>query len=207
MLLKNPFLKATPLYKEYAILEFLSKDSNITQRAIAKQLDSSLSMVNQYLEEYEKNELLIKEYKSTKYIEYKLTRKGHLRLKELNIKYLESIRKIYLSAKGDVLRFLYQLVKNGYRNILLYGAGEVAELTLQVLSEEKTLPIYVKAIVDDDESKQNTKILGISVISSLHIKEYDVDGIFISSYGHSKTIKKKLLNMNYSMDTIFDYFE
>jgi hypothetical protein len=54
MAFDNPFLKATPLYKEYAILELLSKDSNVSQRTISKSLDSSLSMVNHYLDEYEK---------------------------------------------------------------------------------------------------------------------------------------------------------
>lgn len=207
MPLNNPFLKATPLYKEYAILDLLSENSNLTQRVMAKELDSSLSMINQYLEEYEARDLIQRDYISQKKIDYTITQKGILRLKELNIRYLESIRRIYLGTKGDIVKFLKQIVYKGYKSILMYGAGEVAELILQVLLEEKDLPLVIRGVIDDDVSKQGTKIMGIPIFSKDEVNLSSIDGVFISSYGHSKTIKKKLLELSYDKNLIFDYFE
>ena len=206
MPIKNPFLKATPLYKEYAILELLSKDSNVTQRAISKELDSSLSMVNQYLEQYENEGFLRREQINGKNMSYKLTRDGIVRLKYLNIRFLESIRELYLIAKENIIVFLHQIRCMGYEKILLYGAGEVALLTLQVLLEDNNHPLNVVALIDDDISKQGSEIMGIKVISKNMIEQYDVDGILISSYNHNLKIRKKLRDLNYPNNKIFDFF-
>jgi DNA-binding Lrp family transcriptional regulator len=206
MPLNNPFLKATPLYKEYAILELLSKDSNVTQRAIAKELDSSLSMINQYLEEYENNNLIKREYMTPKQVAYKITKSGVLRLRELNIIYLETVRSIYLDAKEDVILLLKQIIKPEMKKVIMYGAGEVAELTLMVIYEEQNLPFEVVAIIDDDEEKQNSYILNVPIISKDSLYDYDFDVILISSYTHKEEIKKRLLSTEILEENIIQYF-
>ncbi|MBI9008538.1 MAG: winged helix-turn-helix transcriptional regulator [Tenericutes bacterium] len=206
MPLNNPFLKATPLYKEYAILELLSKDSNITQRAIAKQLDSSLSMINQYLEEYEIKKLLKREYITSKQVAYKITKIGITRLRELNIIYLETIRSIYLDAKKDVMHLLKQIIKPEMKNIIMYGAGEVAELTLMAILEEQELPFNIVAIIDDDADKQNNSILTVPIISRESLSDFEYDAILISSYSHKEEINKKLVNTKILEKNIIEYF-
>lgn len=206
MSINNPFLKATPLYKEYAILELLSKNSNITQRAIAKELDSSLSMINQYLEEYEKKELIQREHLNGKNTKYILTEFGEIRLNFLNIQFLESIRETYLLAKDKIIKFLNEIHDMGYKKIVMYGAGEVAEITLQVFVEEAPLPLEVVSVIDDSPNKQGTSILGIDIISKEVLKEIDFDCILISSYTHRDVIKDKLLGLGINENIIFDYF-
>lgn len=205
MTVNNNFLKATPLYKEYAILELLSKDSNISQRAIAKQLDSSLSMINQYLEDYENRGLLLREYKTHKSVLYKITKKGISRLRELNIKYLEGVRLLYEQAKTLVSDFAKSLTTKGFNKILLYGAGEVAALTLQILLEDEC-NLQVLAVIDDDKEKQGGDLLGKAIIPRDNIFDYESDGILISSYTHRESIKKKLIDVNYNQNRILEFF-
>ena len=54
LLNNNTFFKPTPLYKEFMILDLIEKNKDITQREIAKHLGIAVSLVNAYLDEYEK---------------------------------------------------------------------------------------------------------------------------------------------------------
>jgi len=63
-------------------------------------------------------------------------------------------KKIYQSAKANIVSFLKQIVKRGFKKILLYGAGEVAEILLQVIKTDALLPIKVVGVIDDDIQKK-----------------------------------------------------
>ncbi|XFA99091.1 winged helix-turn-helix transcriptional regulator [Candidatus Izemoplasma sp. B36] len=206
MSLNNPFLKETPLYKEYAILELLSKDSNLTQRVIAEKLNSSLSMINQYLDNYEERKLILKVYLNGKKIEYSLTKKGFIRLKELNFQYLESVRNVYLKAKEHIVDFLDQIKSKGITKIIMYGAGEVAELTLQVINESDDNELEILSIIDDDISKQSNVFMNIKIVSFQEAMAMQFDAILITSFTHGKTIRKKLNEYGYDNYNIYDYF-
>ena len=57
----NSFFKPTLLYKEFMILDLIEKDAHITQREISKTIGVAVSMVNQYLDSFEKKDLSKKE--------------------------------------------------------------------------------------------------------------------------------------------------
>src|SRR5690554_2948999 len=140
------YFKPTPLYKEYMILDLVEKTPNITQRELSKNIGASVSMINSYLDIYEKSGLIIRRYISDKKIEYIITKKGIERKKVLNIGYLKASHKIYSDAKENIKKFIYQVKEKGFNNILLYGAGEVAQLLLLVLSDEDFAPIKILEI-------------------------------------------------------------
>ena len=62
----NTFFKPTPLYKEFMILDLIEKNKDITQREISETVGVAVSMVNNYLDEYEK-----KKYKLLKTPEFR----------------------------------------------------------------------------------------------------------------------------------------
>ena len=116
------FFKPTLLYKEYMILNMIEKDPNITQRQISTAIQSAVSMVNSYIDMYEKQGLLTKEHISTKTVRYHITKKGIERRKFLNIGYLDNAQALYDSAKENIEQFLYNLSKKGYKDIFtLWG--------------------------------------------------------------------------------------
>src|SRR5690554_3616707 len=86
----NSFFKPTLLYKEFMILDLIEKDANITQREISKTIGVAVSMVNQYLDSFEKKGLIKKKKHSTKTVEYFVTKRGIERKKVLNISYLNA---------------------------------------------------------------------------------------------------------------------
>jgi len=203
----NSFFKPTPLYKEFMILDLIEKNKDITQRHISDELGIAVSMVNKYLDEYEEKKLIKRKKYSTKTVEYFVTKKGIERKRYLNIGYLHSTQKLYDSAKENIVSFLDQMIDKGFKNILLYGAGEVAEILLQTIKTDNSIPINVLAVIDDDKDKQGQYLLTAKVISLDEINQIEHDGILISSYTNNEIILNKLLKNTYSGNKIIQFFD
>src|SRR5690554_6586499 len=135
----NQFFKSTPLYKEYLLLEAVEKNSDITQRELSRILSVAVSMINEYLDKEEKLGYLNKVYKSSKDVKYVITEKGSERVKLLNIQYLKSALAIHNRARRDITIFLNKIIKDGFKDIILYGAGDVSEIILQTLEFDQYL--------------------------------------------------------------------
>jgi len=200
------FFKPTLLYKEYMILNMIEKDPNITQRQISTAIQSAVSMVNSYLDIYEKQGLLTKEHITTKTVMYHITKKGVERRKFLNIGYLNNAQKIYDSAKENIEQFLVNMTNKGLKDILLYGAGEVAEILLHAINSSKSI-IYVVAVIDDNIDKKDSYLVGKRIISIEDINRYSHDAIFISSFTNHETIYNKLINNRFPKDKIIQFFD
>ena len=201
------FFKPTALYKEFMILDLIEKDAHITQRMMAESIGVAVSLVNSYLDAYEKKGLIKRKKYSTKTVEYLITKKGLERIKLLNIWYLKSSYNVYAQAKNNIILFLNQIIDKGFKKILLYGAGEVAEIMLQVLSDDNKIPLEVLAVVDDDKTKYRDIIVNKLIIGSDKIKQYNHDGILVSSFKHHEAINNKLTSINYNKNNIINFFD
>jgi len=201
------FFKPTQLYHEYMILDLIEKNKHITQREMALSIGLSVSMVNQHLDIYEKDKLIKRKRYSTKTVEYFVTKKGMERRKLLNIWYLKSSHEVYLSAKDNIIKFLNQVIDKGFKRILLYGSGEVAEIMLQVMNDDNNIPLEVLAVIDDDVSKQNDIIVNKPIIGSDQIKSYNHDCILVSSFRHHEAINNKLYLIKYNKKNIINFFD
>lgn len=206
-MIKNSFFKPTILYKEFMILDLIEKNSKITQRELSRIIGVAVSMINTYIESFVKKKLIYKVKYSTKTVEYFVTKKGIERGKLLNIWYLKSAQFVYQSATNNILKFLNELVKKGYENILLYPAGEVTEIILKVIYESSNCKINVAAIIDDDKHKYNNFLLNKKIISKEDIFKYKHDSILISSYKHNYVLLKNLLSLNYDKNKISQFFD
>lgn len=188
------------------ILDMIEKNQNITQREMSKAIGISVSVVNEYLDQYEKNKLIIRKKHSTKTVEYFVTKKGVERKKVLNIGYLKSSQKVYNSAKENIETFLQQIETKGFKNILLYGAGEVCEILLNAIKSSKVANIKAHAVIDDSLDKIGHTIGSTSIVSIKSIHEIDHDGVLISSYTNKEQIYNKLINIGYSKERILQFF-
>lgn len=202
----DSLFKPTPMYKELRMLNLLTNNPQITQRAIAKEVGISLAMVNSYLEEYEKRGLLNIVHDSTRLGQYSLTKKGHERRKLLNMEFLEASLDVYNQAKYECINFINKIKDNGYNNVLFYGAGEVCELLLYVINNVPEMELNVLGIVDDDVNKIGKTITNINIISKDDINKYKYDGILVSSYTNNDIIKKKLIDLNIEDNKIIEFF-
>jgi DNA-binding MarR family transcriptional regulator len=203
----NQFFKPTVLYKEYMILDMIEKNPNITQREMSKTIGIAVSMVNDHVDQYEKDKLIKRKKHSTKTVEYFITKKGAERRKLLNIWYLKSSHSIYLSAKDNISNFLNQIIEKGFKKILLYGAGEVAEIMLQVMNDDNRLPLEVLAVIDDNTTRKGEIIVNLPIIQKEDICLFIHDGILVSSYKHHEVINSNLKSINYPEEKIINFFD
>jgi FlaA1/EpsC-like NDP-sugar epimerase len=200
------FFKATQVHKEFMILDLIEKDSHITQREMAKALNVAVSMINIYISQFEKAKLINVKKQSIKTVEYMITKKGTERRKLLNIWYLQSSLDIYVSAKDNIVIFLNQMIDRGFQKILLYGAGEVAEIMLRVLNDDN-VPLEVTAVIDDNMNRIGEKLVNVPIIGIKDIRSATHDGIMISSYTHSEKIYNHLISLNYPKNQIIQFFD
>ena len=204
---KNSFFMPTIKFKEYMILDLIDKNPRVTQRFLSERIGSSVSMINTYIDEYEKKEYLVRYYISNKQVEYIITKKGKERKKLLNMSYLKSSHSIYVSAKENILSYLNLIIEKGFRNIFLYGAGEIAEIILNVVTEDKAIPINILGIIDDDSNKITKKLVNYEIFSTNQLFETIHDGVLVSSFAHKKEIYNNLVSLKYCKERILLFFE
>ena len=202
----NALFKPSPQYKELMILSMIASNDEVSQRMIASKLNISLAMVNSYLIDAEMKKY-IKTDNKNKRVKYLITKKGEERVKVLNISLLKSSLDVYNSAKVECEKFLTVIEAKGFKNILFYGAGEVAEIMLYVINNGNS-NINVKAVIDDDVNKQGTKFVNLPIISLTKVKDYEnIDGILVSSYTNVEAINKNLSDFGYDKTKILNFFE
>jgi len=101
---------------------------------------------------------------------------------------------------------LEDLTIKGFKKILLYGAGEVAEIILKTLEEHNIESVEIPAVIDDDENKQNKKLINTPVLDILSIPTINHDGILISSYKANREIVCRLKSIDYDESKILKFF-
>jgi FlaA1/EpsC-like NDP-sugar epimerase len=189
------------------ILDMIEKNPNITQREMSKAIGIAVSMINDHISEYENKGLVKRKKHSTKTVEYFVTKKGTERRKVLNIGYLNASQHLYNSAKENIESFLVQIENKKFQNILLYGAGEVAQILLHSIETRVNSKINVLAIIDDDPNKQGNALNNKMIINRNQIIDYVHDGILISSYINNNKMLKNLQEQNYSLTKVFNFFD
>lgn len=202
----SKFFKPTLLYKEFMILDMIEKNPDITQRNMSDDLGISVSMVNDHLTLFEQSGYIKRIKHSSKMVDYQITTKGVERKKILNIGYLSSAQSLYNSAKENIEKFLRQIEEKGFKNILLYGAGEVCEILLSTLLSNTSIKIKCLAVIDDDLNKIGKEILGVSIIGRTQIKDYIHDAILVSSFINKNIFQNKLVEINYPINQILNFF-
>lgn len=200
------FFSPTSDFKELLLLQHIEKNPKTSQHEIAREIGSAASTVNVYVNKLEEQGYLIRDYQSLKIVYYNITPEGIKRKNYLSITYFHELLDLYRLAEKNIENFLEKLEGKGYKNILFYGAGEVAETILGIIKGRKSKPLRVLALVDDDKERQGKKLLGYEIISREEINQYDHDGIVITSYTFEDDITNRLTEIGYPDDRIERFF-
>lgn len=200
------FFSPTSDFKELLLLQHIEKNPKTSQHEIAREIGSAASTVNVYVNKLEEQGYLIRDYQSLKIVYYNITPEGIKRKNFLAITYFHELLDLYRLAEKNIENFLEKLEGKGYKNILFYGAGEVAETILSIVKGRTDKPLKVVALIDDNKDRENKELLGYKIISREEIKEYEHDGIVITSYTFENDIKNKLEKINYPKDRVELFF-
>lgn len=200
------FFSPTSDLKELLLLQHIENNPDTTQSEIAKVIGGAASMVNVYIDRLEEDGYMVRDYKSAKIVDYNITPEGIKRKNYLLIVYMQELLKLYKLAKENVENFLSKVEDRGFKDILLYGAGEVSETIIGVITEREKTNLKVIAIIDDDIEKQGENWFGYKVMDRSKISKCNHDAIVITSYTFEEDILNRLKEIDYDISRVIRFF-
>jgi DNA-binding MarR family transcriptional regulator len=179
------FLQPTASYRELILLEEIGRNPKVTQNELALKAGVVPAMVNNYIKNFVKDELLLVEGNKTRNVRYGLTPEGERRKFNLLLSYIKETVTLYKNAKEALKTRLKEFKDESIHRIVLFGALDTAELAYNAAEE---IGIDVLGVVDSDETKQGREFLGKVIQSPTMIREIAPDAVVISSFGFQNQI-------------------
>ncbi len=176
------FLLPSPLLKELMILTIIQKHPNLSQRMLSREVSLVPSMINKYINDLKTNGYIEVIGDNNKHMQYLLTENGLKRLKILTLSFISEISVLYSQTQEVFYDVSKTLNVENINKVLLYGAGEVGEIFLNVLN------IEIVGFVDDDLKKQGKYFNGHKVYSPLEARTMNYDAIIVASFKNSDSI-------------------
>ena len=171
------------------ILESVEREHPPSQRDLARELNISLGLVNSFIRRLAKKGYFKITHIPKNRIRYILTSKGATEKSKLTYAYIQHSYKFYRQARHKIRSLSVELERNGVRRVLLYGASDLAEITIMSMRETG---IKAVAVVDDNKIGKRILNLKISPVSKLNLIEYDM--IFITADQYQGAILQSLLD-------------
>lgn len=126
------------------ILDAIEHKEDVSQRHLARQLGVALGLANSYLKRcIRKGYVKVTQAPANRYLYY-LTPQGFAEKSRLTARYLSYSLAFYHKAGESCLRVFDQCEQNGWRNLLLCGISDLAEIaTLRAMERDiNILGIY-----------------------------------------------------------------
>ena len=119
------------------ILDAVQRQSDVSQRHLARQLGVALGLANSYLKRcVRKGYIKISEAPANRYLYY-LTPTGFAEKSRLTAKYLAYSFSFYRQASESCTRIVTVCSQNGWRRLLLCGISDLAEIaTLRAMEQD-----------------------------------------------------------------------
>ena len=187
------FFKHSPLFKRLLILSAVEKNPHISQNNLANEVGLTSSMVNNYIRDLSKKELIRIKGNTNRTMNYNLTPKGFEEKMSLLVAYSLETTGLYQDAKQEFAQRLKEIYEEGVHNAVLFGAGETAEI---LYNASKSLDLEIIGIVDNDPNKQG-KLFGNLIIQPPDfIERISPDGVIIASVGRQDEIYKQINSLS-----------
>ena len=152
------------------ILEEVSKNHQLSQRALSERLGVALGLTNLYLKRLiKKGYIKVKGIPGKRYLYY-LTPTGFAEKSTLSIQYMQFSWNFFQGIRSQWREQFQRLGSEGVQRIVLCGTGELAELAYLTLRESD---LQVVAVVDRDRAGSNFCGHVVEPFSALKTLQYD----------------------------------
>jgi DNA-binding MarR family transcriptional regulator len=145
-----------------SVLTSIEHDSAITQRKLARELGIALGLTNAYLRRCVRKGLVKTRQIPINRYAYYLTPQGLAEKSRLTAEYLAVSLDFFRRARIDCAALFLQCESRGWRNVALYGAGDLAEIA--ILSAGETA---VKVICIIDPAPPGRRCGGLAIVPDL----------------------------------------
>ncbi len=195
------FFNPSPDFREMNILRAITENPKISQDRLAKYVGVVPSMINRYISDFEEKGYIKKEGENKRTMRYILLQKGKFRLQFLIISYLREVANLYSQSRETFGKLLDRLLSEGSEKPLLYGAGIIGSIVVDVLRTEGIEPI---GFVDDSPAKQDGVFHDLKVYSIDKAKNLNYDAVIIASFKHAQEMVRKAIENGMKNIMIFE---
>jgi DNA-binding MarR family transcriptional regulator len=158
------------------LLDELTKEPLITQRALAAHLGIALGLVNAYVKRlYKKGYIKVKNLPKNR-IKYIITPKGFTEKARLTYSYMHRSVDYFKEVRSKIENTYTTMMSSGVKNILLWGDGEIAELCY---ISTRGLPLKIVGVVSDKRVENG--FFGHHIYSIDDLNNINYDAILISA--------------------------
>lgn len=182
------------------ILEELEGNQAPSQRYLSDQLNISLGLVNSFLKRLAQKGYFKATTIPRNRVKYILTPKGAMEKSRLTYAYVQHSFQFYRDARKKLSTTFNRLDKNGVKNIVFYGAGDLAEIAYLSLQET---PIILAGIVDEEHHDKPFFQLKIQPTDKL--KSIKCDKLLITKIGPGASLKDKIMGFGIKNDDILTF--
>jgi DNA-binding MarR family transcriptional regulator len=144
------------------LLTSIERDSAVTQRKLAGDLGIALGLANAYLRRCVRKGLIkVSQVPLNRYAYY-LTPQGFAEKSRLTAEYLAYSFDFFRRARQDCSEVLRQCAARGWRRVVLYGGGELAEIAVLSAGDSG-----VEIVCVIDEVLSGRRCAGLAVVADL----------------------------------------
>ncbi|MBI3378800.1 MAG: winged helix-turn-helix transcriptional regulator [Nitrospirae bacterium] len=165
------------------LLDELTKESVITQRALADRLGIALGLVNAYVKRlYNKGHIKVKNLPRNR-VKYIITPKGFAEKAKLTYSYMNRSIDYFRDVRQKIEQTYAVMMASDVKNILLWGDGEVAELCY---ISTRGLPLKIVGVVATRnrvvaDSGMEKGFFGHDIYSIENVNGIEYDAILVAS--------------------------
>jgi len=169
------------------ILNRIEANGRITQPEIAGHLGISLGLTNAFIKRIARKGYIKLTTIPRDRAKYLLTPQGIAEKSRLTLKYLQYSINFYKQAKETISRSYAQLEKEGVKNIVFYGIGEIAEIAYILLQQKQ---MKLAGVIDEDHAGSVFMKQKVGLADELGRMSFDK--IIITSFEDARDIIMKL---------------
>ncbi|MEA2084094.1 MAG: winged helix-turn-helix transcriptional regulator [Thermodesulfobacteriota bacterium] len=171
------------------ILKEIEADNQVSQRELSKRLSISLGLVNQFMKRLLKKGYFKITTLPPSRARYLLTPKGFTEKSRLTLEYMKYSLRFYSNMKVLIRSQLEHIVSKGISSVILYGTGEVAELTYLFLQET---PLELIGVISDKPDQAS--FYGLPILPINKIEKLGKGAILITDLDQPEQTKTRLEN-------------
>jgi DNA-binding MarR family transcriptional regulator len=178
------------------ILDEINRESDITQRTLASRLNIALGLVNAYIKRLAKKGHIKITKGPMNRVKYAITPDGFTHRLRLTYEYMNTSIYYFKEVREQIDSAYRKIIASGAKSILIWGDGEIAELSYISL---RGLPLDLIGVIDSQAQEKD--FFGHRIYSEEAVKKLKYDAILIASF--NKKDMKKMKEMGIDRDKIY----
>ncbi len=167
----------TDEYRSLLLLDEISKENQLTQRDLSKQLGIALGLINSYIKNLTTKGYITVSTIPKKRYRYYLTPSGLAEKTRLTYRHLQNFTNLYRVARKDFQTLFKALEASGHQNIAFCGVDEVSEIAFLSLSETE---LTLSAVLDSASGEN--KFFGNDILPIGSAGTLEIDAVVITSF-------------------------